>query len=220
MRQKTTQILYAYWNEVRGDRLAPKRFDIEPGRIANILSETFILERAPDGDYPFRLAGTRICEVFGTEFRGLNFLDAWAVDDRLTLERQLQTAAQQGGVVVFAFEALGQDPARSAAFEGILLPLTHQNGGVLRFLGSLSPLLSPPWLGVERLKAWRLIDHELIWPDGRPHAVADKMRQESLAEVRRGQNVVALSGARIVRGERRAFRVLEGGLKGDPNQGQ
>ena len=45
MQQRTNQILFAYWNDVRGERLAPRRFEIEPARIATILPETFILER-------------------------------------------------------------------------------------------------------------------------------------------------------------------------------
>ena len=98
MRSKTGQILYAYWNEVRGDRLAPRRFEIEPSRIAPILSETFILERLDADTYRFRLAGTRIGEDFGFEFRGTNFLDGWMADDRITLIRHLQSLTVQGGV--------------------------------------------------------------------------------------------------------------------------
>lgn len=215
MRQKTSQILYSYWNDLRGGRLAPRRFDIEPGRIAPILSETFILERAPDGSYPFRLAGTRICEMFGSEFRGQNFMLGWGQDDRATLGRQLETSAHQGGVIVFAFEARSQHGQKRIAFEGTLMPLLHQGVTVGRFLGSLSPLDAPSWLGSERLTSYRLLDHELIWPDGRPHQVADKMRLETAEAAGASTQLAALSSARIVRGERRAFRVLEGGLKQD-----
>src|SRR4051812_13786849 len=45
MQQRTLQTLYGYWNEVRAGRLAPQRLEIEPSRIAGILSETFMLER-------------------------------------------------------------------------------------------------------------------------------------------------------------------------------
>ena len=77
MKQKTSQILYAYWNGVRGERMAPRRFEIEPARIATILPETFILERLDTDTFVYRLAGTRMCEQFGCEFRGANFLDGW-----------------------------------------------------------------------------------------------------------------------------------------------
>ncbi|MEO1694679.1 MAG: PAS domain-containing protein, partial [Pseudomonadota bacterium] len=45
MKHSTSHSLYAYWNEVRDGRPAPRRFEIEPSRIAHILSETLILER-------------------------------------------------------------------------------------------------------------------------------------------------------------------------------
>lgn len=214
MRQKTSQLLYVYWNDIRGGRLAPKRFDVEPGRIASVLSETFILEITDDGRLPYRLAGTRICELFGTEFRGHSFFDGWGHDDRETLMRLVEPSAEHGGVIVFSFEAIGTDTTRRVAFEGTLLPLLHQGSEVGRFLGSLSPLETPAWLGTERLKTLRLLDHELIWPDGRPHAMANQMRLTERA-VHKSVNLSALPGARIVRGERRAFRVVEGGLKSD-----
>ena len=82
MKQRTSHILFNYWNDVRGDRLAPRRFDIEPSRISKILAETFILERVDSHTYVFRLAGTKICEQFGIEFRGRNFLDFAGDSDR------------------------------------------------------------------------------------------------------------------------------------------
>ena len=45
MQQKTTKVLYNYWNDVRDGRLAPRRFDIEPARISEVLPDTFMLER-------------------------------------------------------------------------------------------------------------------------------------------------------------------------------
>ena len=62
MQQKTLQTLYSYWNEVRAGRLAPQRLEIEPSRIAGILSETFMLERIDAASYQYRLAGTRLSE--------------------------------------------------------------------------------------------------------------------------------------------------------------
>jgi hypothetical protein len=67
----------------------------------------------------------------------------------------------------------------------------------------MSPLNSPHWLGHERLLEKRLIDHELVWPDGRPHAL-----------VKRSGRQVPFSvdpGTRASPAVWRNFRVLEGG---------
>ncbi len=94
MRDAVSQHLYTYWNEIRGSRLAPKRFEIEPSRISAILPDTFVLERIDTATSRFRLAGTRICEAFAAEFRGLNIMDMFGDEDRITLERQCAVRQQ------------------------------------------------------------------------------------------------------------------------------
>ncbi len=206
MRQKTNQILYAYWNEVRGERMAPRRFEIEPARIANILPETFILERGDSETYSYRLAGTKLCEQFGTEFRGSNFLEGWSEEDRLTLARHLNATSAQGGVVVLRIEASPRlNAAESAQFEIVLMPLVHTSSTITRLLGAVSAIDPPAWLGSERLGTKRLMACDAIWPDGRPHAVAAKHRHQA-------PFLASLAGARLVKIDRRAFRVLDGGL--------
>lgn len=204
MQQKTTKILYGYWNDVRDGRLAPRRFDIEPAHLSEVLPDTFMLERIASSIYRYRLAGTRICDQFRTEFRGVNFLDGWPAEDTDTLARDLSTISEQGGVGLFTIEARNLNGG-TAQFEILVLPLVHTEGRVDRYLGSICALEPPDWLGRERLVHRRLLRHEVIWPDGRPHSVVARAFQQApfLPQIR---------NARIVRQERRQFRVYEGGL--------
>jgi hypothetical protein len=243
MKQRTSQLLFAYWNEVRAGRIAPRRFEIEPSRIGSILSETFILERVstvecsgptrfpPNSNpplkpvYRYRLAGTKLCEHFGDDFRGRDFLDGWDLDDRATLEQALTGMSERGGVSVVTFEAgtnssagkstgkpsagRATSPHKRLIFEAIMLPLVHTSDSLDRFLGCMSPLDEPAWLGSERLTEKSLLRCELIWPDGRPFPVVERSRQQTpfLAEIR---------NARLVRSDRRQFRVYDGGLSKNP----
>ena len=43
MKHAASRELYAYWEELRGQRPAPERAEIEPGAIRHVLSEAFIL---------------------------------------------------------------------------------------------------------------------------------------------------------------------------------
>ncbi len=95
MKHKTSKALFAYWDAVRAGRAAPLRFEIDPSKISAILPYTFILERIDAENYRFRLAGTRMCEIFGHELRGTNFLDGWETIDRLPLLRQFSTMTRQ-----------------------------------------------------------------------------------------------------------------------------
>lgn len=204
MKQPTTQVLYRYWNELRGGRLAPARFEIEPTRLASVLSETFILERRAADEFIFRLAGTRICEQFGRELRGENFIE-FAVDDLGGIASGLRAAATQGAVLHSEIEATTSD-GRLAVFEAIVLPLVHPANEVTRYLGSLSAIDPPLWLGAQPLVSSWVATHTLIWPDGRPHSLDDdSARQLPFAP--------ELAAARVVRSAHRQFRILDGGRK-------
>ena len=204
MKQKITRTLYTYWNEVRQDRMAPRRFEIEPSQIASILPNTFILERIDSETFRYRLAGTAICDSFRQEFRDSNFLDGWAEDDRVAIERMLAAVTQQGGVGLIDIEAAAAQN-RTVAFEAVMLPLVHTRDSVDRVLGALSPVNPPDWLGSEPLISKRIRNIEIVWPNGRPQSVIDAQHRQVpfLPHVRK---------ARIVRSDRRQFRVYDGGL--------
>lgn len=204
MKHKTTQHLYGYWNEVRQGRIAPRRLDIEPSRISDYLSDTFVLERSGARAYPYRLAGTRVCAAFGGEMRNLNFLDGWREGDRIAIERQFQTMADQGAATLLTIES-GPEEGRPAIYEALILPLVHTADTIDRFIGSLSPL--SPIIRAHRgqMRQKKLLTYETIWPEGRPFAVAEAMSKEAPFHPQMRQ-------ARIVRTDRRQFRVYDGGL--------
>ena len=204
MKQATNEILYGYWNEVRGARLAPTRFEIEPSRLGPVLSETFILERAEDDAFPFRLAGTRICEQLGRELRGEDFLGLVG-EDRRVIARALETVAQAGAVLRAEINGETAD-GRAVSFEVVVLPLVHPEHDVTRYLGGFSAIDPPAWLGAEPIAATWLGSHDLVWPEGRTFdLVSDDDRQQPFSP--------ELAAARIVRSARRQFRILDGGRK-------
>lgn len=203
MDERTSQAVYAYWNEVRGPRLAPRRFEIEPSRITAFLPETFILEREARGVYTFRLAGTRICEQFGREFRGSNLMDPWTPEDREILVRVVETVVREGAVGQIDFTA-SRSTGRGAAFEMLLLPLIHNGHEINRVMGAMAssdPAANP---GPPPFETVRISNFKLIWPDGRPHAVISRMDNQQPFS-RQPEH------SRIVRSDRRSFRVYDGG---------
>lgn len=216
MQSKTSQTLYAYWNDVRKGRLAPRRFEIEPSRITSVLSETFILERAERTRYRFRLAGTKVCELAGAELRGADFLDGWSADDQATLARQLVAAGDNGGILVVTYAA--ERDGNVALYEALLMPLLHTHDIADRFLGSLARLgNSSAAIGEDGSP--RLVSAEIVWPDGKPHAAlastgqsGSGSRTAAFGTPRQSPFHPHVRNARIVRSEHRQFRVYEGGL--------
>lgn len=203
MKNTTSQILYKYWNEVRGDRMAPRRFEIEPARFSTILPETFILECEPGEGHRFRLAGTRVTEKLGFEMRGRDFTDLFEGKEHADLKPFLSSITQQGGAGVIAVE-MRASHRRKAIFEVIALPLIHTDDGVTRILGAISTCGHEQWLGTEALQPGRIADRTIIWPDGRPHAVVERMDRQAPFKH-------DFANSRLVRSNRRLFRVYEGG---------
>jgi hypothetical protein len=201
----TLQTLYGYWNEVRAGRVAPQRLEIEPSHIAGVLSETFMLERAAAYAYRYRLAGTRLCELFGSELRGVDFLDGWSEEDRRVIAGYLTTISDQGAAAVLTFDGF-IDTRHRVELQAILLPLLH-GGKIVRIIGAMGTTSAPHWLGAEPLLSRHLKNHQLLWPDGRPHALVAKSGRA--VPFRTGVAPSSASGTAKTQGP--SLRVLEGG---------
>ncbi len=192
MQQPTSRQLYAYWDRLRNGRVAPRRFEIEPAKIATLLPETFIVEDAGMLGYRFRLAGTKICEQFGRELRGADLLGLWDVKDRAAVTSLLRNVFTDAAAGYGSFRAYASD-RRQARFELVLLPLIHTGDAINRVLGAITAIDPPFWLGAEPLLRQELVELNLHWPDGVPAFMAQ-------------------GGAEIISLARRRFRLLAGRL--------
>lgn len=164
MQHSTSRQLHAYWERVRDGRVAPRRFEIEPAKIASLLPDTFIAEC--DGPaFRFRLAGTKICEQFGRELRGGDLLGLWEADDRDSFAGLLRRVISEAGIGHTVFHAYSA-AARHAKFELVVMPLIHSGHTINRLLGAISALDPPFWLGSAPLIRQELIELRLIRPCG------------------------------------------------------
>jgi hypothetical protein len=67
--------LFDYWRSCAKNRSMPSRADINPAAIAALLPGISILEAAPGSRLIYRLAGTRLREIFGQEVTGKSVFD-------------------------------------------------------------------------------------------------------------------------------------------------
>jgi len=150
MRHTSIRELFDYWNERRGGRPVPERADIEPGAIRGVLADTFILSFEPGIGHPFRVAGTRVCALFGREIKGEAFLDLFSHAARGEVRDLIAIIAHESvGVVASATEL--NAGGRGPALELLLLPLSCHGRTDARLLGALAPSEPPDWLGTRAL---------------------------------------------------------------------
>lgn len=197
MKAATTKDLFGYWNRLRGERSAPERADVDPAAIRSCLGETFILETDAEAGFPFRLAGSRVCEIAGAEMKGRSFLSMWSAADRQTLLGALETVADDAAVAVLGVQG-ATDLSRLVDLEISLLPLRHRGRTHARLLGSLSAVETPYWLGACPVTRYELTSLRMIWPSGRRAAFEGAERPLS--------NQIAALGRKIGR-----FTVFDGG---------
>ena len=150
MKHSSVRELFDYWDERRGRRAAPERGDIEPGDIRGVLADTFILAFDAAASHPFRIAGTRVCALFGRELKGDAFVGLWTAESRPFVRDLLSVVAYETIGVVAGAQAAGSDGA-VLNFELLLLPLYHRGRTDARVLGALVPTKTPAWLGTSTL---------------------------------------------------------------------
>jgi len=72
--ERLVQFLEIY-EDLRGDRLAPARSDLDLRRLARLLPDITIMERQEPGTIIYRLMGTAVAERLGADLTGHNFLN-------------------------------------------------------------------------------------------------------------------------------------------------
>jgi hypothetical protein len=168
MRHPSIRQLFEYWNAQRGARPIPRREDIEPEAIRCALADTFILSLAPSFGHPVRVAGTRVCALFGREIKGEAFLDAFSADARRQMSDLIAIMAEESlGMIGSANEQASNSDMLHLDF--LLLPLSLDGTAVARFLGALVPADPAAWgraqgLGKLELGSYRFVGG--LWDTG------------------------------------------------------
>jgi hypothetical protein len=163
MKNKVSRQLLDYWNAQRGERRLPARNQIVPGEISSILGDTFMLTR--DADPIFRLAGTRICEMFGRELKGTVFTSLWDARSHRMLRGLLDELAEENlGAVAAVIGAT--DEGAPVTLEMLLLPLGGGGATEPRSIGTLVPMSGTPRPELQSvsglaLGTWRLVGPQL-----------------------------------------------------------
>jgi hypothetical protein len=209
MKREASVNLFQYWNRLRDKRPAPKRTEIEPADIKTLLGDTFILERDARGEAVFRLAGTRLCAIYGRELKSFAFSSMWQAKDGRLFARLVHRVFEDKSVLVVTYDGITHS-RRSVSMELLLLPL---DGGSenRRALGIVSSETKPYWLGADpvteaSVETVRFIDpnresaSQANRPSPSPHFFSPRFTEvlpsEDQHEVRRIRHLLVLRGGR------------------------
>lgn len=157
MKHPSTRQLFSHWDFRRGARLLPDRTEIEPGALRSALGDVFILSCDQAAGHPFRLAGTRICALFGRELRGESFLGLWPPKSHDQASIRQLVSATTAEALGFVAAATGTTAAaEQVPLELLVLPLRHRGRTDARMIGVLAPLVQRDRTSFGRLEELEL----------------------------------------------------------------
>jgi len=181
VRHQTIIDIYDYWNRLRGPGDAPLKSQIEPSSLGHILPSLFILEKNDGlGAVTFRLAGTRICDLFGCDLRGESFAALFGDGHALDIEATLRGAMEH--VIPTLLNATGYSTAgHQASFEIIVMPLRSEGDRPERLLGAIAPSVAASWLEIVPLD-FLALDRSRLLRDRPPQDRKESWRYAAVSE--------------------------------------
>lgn len=163
MRNQASRQVFDYWIQLRGSRPAPLRTEIDPVALRRFLPHLFIAESSPQGDLSFRLAGTRICDLFGREFRGSSFGTIWSDGESRRSLEIVQNVIHYEQPALLQVGVAKDDEAYP--YELLMLPVRSVGSHSDRVLGALLPRQDPvpetafPATGLA-LESWAFLEKD------------------------------------------------------------
>ncbi|MCQ1572168.1 PAS domain-containing protein [Neorhizobium galegae] len=142
MRNQASRAIFDYWINLKHDGAVPLKTEIDPTALRHLLPHLFMAAMDPAGTLAFRLAGTRICDLFDREFRGQAFANIWPeTDHRQPVEIAHNVIHSQQPALL---DVLASNGHIRHAYEMLLLPIrSAETAASDRIFGALLPRLSP-----------------------------------------------------------------------------
>lgn len=137
MKHPSTNAYFAYWDGKRAGERAPDRSAIEPGDIRELLGDIFVLSYDSHGGFPFRVAGTRVCALFGRDLKDKGFLSLFCEESRQEMEDIATVVAEETLGALAGVTA--RTPSGTAHLELLLLPFNTRAHMPASMTGLLAP---------------------------------------------------------------------------------
>ena len=158
MKHPSNQQFFAYWNEKRAGARAPDRSEIEPEAVRELLPDIFVLSCDSAAGYPFRVAGTRLCALAGSDLKDKSFSELFVGDGRREIEDIIAIVTEELLAAVAGIMATSED-GTPAHLELLLLPFSHRAHAPLSLTGLLAPFENGHGgLRDFKLTSWRYLD--------------------------------------------------------------
>jgi hypothetical protein len=162
-----SRALFRYWEAIRGEMSAPPRDWLDLKKIRGLVPFLFMIERKPGKGYVWRLAGTRVCELWGIELTGKSALVQGERFERETIVRLFDGVVDTHQPFVLRFR-LNSSLGISVAAELVGLPLRARNSGATYVFGVVMPFREISRPRHDQVTSFELSAARTIWTEPVP----------------------------------------------------
>ena len=162
-----SRAIFRHWEAIRGEDSAPHRDAVNLRQLGQYVSWLFIMERSPRIEgYVWRLAGSKVCDLWRRELTGSEFLTGWDRFESETIRRLLDGVSKNFQPCTLRLR-LTTSLAQVIDVEIIALPLRARDGSIHVF-GGVLPFRDLDTLGHERIANVELCSARTIWTEPVP----------------------------------------------------
>jgi hypothetical protein len=160
MKHRNSHFAVGYWSLIRHGRKSPDQSDIDPKALKRLLPFVFLLD-GRQASFTYRLAGTTLCDRYGGELRGRDFLAPWDADSRVRLAKLMRQALDES--VPLCLHSIGaSEDCRMVEIETVLMPIRFGSQAPERFLGVAQILTDIAPLSGRIISFERLVHGSLV----------------------------------------------------------
>jgi len=160
MKHRNNHFAVGYWSLIRRGRPAPDQSDVDPKALKRLLPFVFLLDTR-HSTFVYRLAGTNLCERYGGELRGRDFLGQWDRESRTKLPALMKEALSVSMPLCLTSVATTAD-CRMMEIETVLMPVTFNGDARERFLGVAQALTDTAPIMSRTVAFERLVGSQLV----------------------------------------------------------
>jgi hypothetical protein len=160
-----SRALFRHWESIRAERACPKREDVDLRQIVEIVPDLMILEKNMlNSGWQYRLAGTRVCELFQCEMTGKDALAGWDTFERDVVSKSLDITLTRLQPCLARMRFI-TERGSVIATEMIGLPIYSSEHGKVQIFGGLFPFLDRGLDLIDKPVRRELVSSRMIWTE-------------------------------------------------------
>jgi hypothetical protein len=157
--------LFRHWEMLRAERACPTREEFDLASLKPLMADMIIIDRDHlRNSFRFRLAGTRVCSLFGRNVTGTSVVENWDNFEADVISRHLLTVVNQQQPAVVRMR-LTTDRGQVVAAELVALPVQMRGSHRIQIIGALFPFRSAQSLGHSGISHTELVSARVIWTE-------------------------------------------------------